>query len=333
MGGDEVRRRAWRVRRQPGAAVALDHAPAEVGAGGMRPREEVDFLLRILSDVADVEVAGHPIEAESPRIAQPQRPDLRPAQARGRERVVRGIRVGRRVVDVDAQHLAEQLVRILRAVARIVAAAAVARADVEQAVRAEAQRAAVVVFERLRDGQQHLRRRGIGAVRIGRARAIRRDHRRAVAGARVVDEEAAVGRVERMKREAEQAALAAGGDQAAEVEKRRRRKGAIAQDADASALLDDEETRSVGGRVDDVDGRRRAGGDQLGANRQHRRGGTCGKRGEQGEKRCERPAHPTASAGRGSRAAAARPPGLPGRRPPADRAWPSPWRTGAPSRR
>ena len=67
----------------------------------------------------------------------------------GRNVITGGSLVGD--VDVDAQHLAEQLIRVLRVVLRIVAAAAVAHADVEIAVRAEREMAAVVIGERLRD--------------------------------------------------------------------------------------------------------------------------------------------------------------------------------------
>ena len=56
-----------------------------------------------------------------------------------------------RHADVDPQHLAEQLRRILRAMIGIVAGAAVAEADVEEAVGTEREVAAVVIRERLRD--------------------------------------------------------------------------------------------------------------------------------------------------------------------------------------
>ena len=53
--------------------------------------------------------------------------------------------------DVDAQHLAEQLRRVLRAMAGIVARPAIAEPDVEIPVRTERQVAAVVIRERLID--------------------------------------------------------------------------------------------------------------------------------------------------------------------------------------
>ena len=53
------------------------------------------------------------------------------------------------VVDVDAQHLAEERLQVLAVVERVVGRAAVAERDVEVAVGAEAEGAAVVVPERL----------------------------------------------------------------------------------------------------------------------------------------------------------------------------------------
>ena len=70
------------------------------------------------------------------------------APARVRERIRRRDRVRRAVIDVDAQDLAEELIEVLGVVVRIAAGAAVAGADVEKAVRAELELAAVVVGER-----------------------------------------------------------------------------------------------------------------------------------------------------------------------------------------
>ena len=67
----------------------------------------------------------------------------------GRDDVAVGVGLGH--VDVDAEDLAEQGLGILRAVAGIVARAAVAQADVEEAVGPERHVAAVVVGERLLD--------------------------------------------------------------------------------------------------------------------------------------------------------------------------------------
>src|ERR1019366_10415809 len=114
-------------------------------AADARGRLQVDLFILVLADVADPEVAAFTIETETPRIAKSVRPDLVPHEAQPKERVRRGNRVRQTVIDVDAQNLAQKLRQILGVVARIARKASVARADVEVAVRAELQLAAVVV--------------------------------------------------------------------------------------------------------------------------------------------------------------------------------------------
>ncbi len=129
-----------------------------------------------------------------------------------------------RHVDIDAQHLPEQFLGILRAMIGVVAGPAIAEADVQVTVRAEREMSAVVVRERLRDRGRPVRtteaeiepRRRIGDERIGRAAKPR--HHRVAGPVREVDEEASARRVGR-ERESEQAALAAGEHRRAQVEK------------------------------------------------------------------------------------------------------------------
>src|SRR5690606_33165659 len=109
-------------------------------------RLEVDLLDRVLADVADVEVAGQAVEAEAPRVAQAERPDLVPDVRVVHERIGRrDDRAGR--VDVEAEDLAEQRVPTLGVARRIPGRPAVAETDVEVAVRSEGEAAAVVVAE------------------------------------------------------------------------------------------------------------------------------------------------------------------------------------------
>ena len=143
-------------------------SPAVIFAADARRGLEVDFLERVLADVADPEVAGRAVEAEAPRIAQTVRPDLAARAGALGERIRRRNGVRRAVIDVDAQDLAEELIEVLGVVVRIAAGAAVAGADVEIAVGSELQLPAVVVREnRMRNRQQDRARRGIGAVGIG----------------------------------------------------------------------------------------------------------------------------------------------------------------------
>ena len=130
---------------------------------------------------------------------------------------------------------------------RIARRSTVAQRHIEHAVGPECQHAAVVIGKRLGLREQHLRRRGIGAVGIGRDPVLS-DHRGAPQF-RVVDEEASVRGVVRVKRQAQQPALVgAGVDDAGEVQERVRDELAVDDDANAAFLLDDEEaTGAVAG--------------------------------------------------------------------------------------
>ena len=132
--------------------IALEHPPAEVGAAG----RHVDLLPGGLADVADEELARHPIEGKAKRVAQPEGVDLLTARRPSREGIVGRdpVRERARSVDVDPEDLSEQVVDVLRSIAGVVAGAAVAHADVEEPVGAELHHAAVVVREGLRDDEE-----------------------------------------------------------------------------------------------------------------------------------------------------------------------------------
>ena len=106
----------------------LVHVPAEVLEPRAHARQIVDLLQLVLADVADVEVAGAAVEREPPRVAEAECLD---PDSLGR--------------DVHREKLPEEGAHVLRAVLRIAAGAAVADREVEPAVRAEGQLAAVVV--------------------------------------------------------------------------------------------------------------------------------------------------------------------------------------------
>src|SRR5262249_5998582 len=127
--------------------------------------------------------------------------------------------------DVDAQHLPEQLRRILRAVAGVAPCAAVTEADVQVTIRSEHEIAAIVIRKRLRDerrtagaappqveSRHRVRHRG-----IVRSPESRDDGVTGTVGE--VDEEPAARRGVRRKREPQETLLAAGDDRAGEVEK------------------------------------------------------------------------------------------------------------------
>jgi hypothetical protein len=99
-------------------------------------RDAIDLLVGVLAYVADPEVAGLPIERDPPRLAKSDRVRLGPHLGR-KERVVRGYAealAGGHVIDVDAQDLAAQDLRIRRL------QSALAPSDVEVTVRPELQR-------------------------------------------------------------------------------------------------------------------------------------------------------------------------------------------------
>jgi hypothetical protein len=230
----------------------LPAVPAVVLAAGAGGRLQVDLLPARLPDVGDPQVAAQAVEGEAPGVAQPVGPDLAAGAGDADERVARGNGVGEpraAAVDVDAQDLAEQGVERLPVLLRVAAAAAVARGDVEEAVRPERDLAAVVVGERLVVGEEDLLRGGVGDIRVGR-HPVAGDHRLELAadGAGVVDEEFAVAGVVGMEGEPEEAALAAAGDRGREVEERLGEHLRAVEDQDLAGLLDDEQpSRAVAG--------------------------------------------------------------------------------------
>ena len=149
--------RAGRVA--PLELVAALHAvPAEVRAAARVEAsdggESVDLLPLALADVGDPQVTGQRVEREPPRVADAVEPHLGGAVLAVGEGVAGGDRVGVVVVAslrVDAQDLAEQLVRVLSVAVGVSGTAAVAEADVQVAVGPEDQVPAVVVGRRLLD--------------------------------------------------------------------------------------------------------------------------------------------------------------------------------------
>jgi hypothetical protein len=116
-----------------------------------------------------------------------------------------------------------------------------------------------VIRGRLLDAQKRLRGGSVGAIRIAR-HAVPRDDRVALQVG-VIDVEEAVFLVARMKGEAEEAALAAAGDAAGDVEEWIGEEAGAVPHADFAALLDDEEARVA--RMRDRNGLRGAGHDRL----------------------------------------------------------------------
>ena len=214
--------REHRIRRGRAAVGerALVRVPAEVEPAGERRADEVDLLHPILPDIADHEVTGLPVELEPPRVSQPVGEDLRPLAGLADERVAGWNRVGVAAERIDPQHLPEQRVEVLGVAGRVAGASAVARADVEQPVGPERQRASVVVrVGRMRDRQDRAGRERIGHLRVRRGAPVLGDLNRAAA-VDVVDDEPPGLPVARRERDREQPGLAGRADGARDVEER-----------------------------------------------------------------------------------------------------------------
>ena len=150
----------------------------------------------------------------------------------------------RAAVHVDAQHLPERGGELLPVALGVAAGAPVPQADVEHPVVAEGEAAAVVVREGLGDEQERalarrVRHVGAGGPELGDVGVARR--------VGVVHEEPPVRPELRVEREAQQPLLASAADASRDVEERDPRHLAVADDLDATALLDDVEPRAVAG--------------------------------------------------------------------------------------
>ncbi len=157
------------------------------------------------------------------------------------------VRAGPGPVDVDPQDLAEESVLVLAVVVGVVAAATVADADVQVAVRPECQRAAVVIRAWVIDAQQRCSVDRSANVRLAFA-VSRLTHDVAVARAGVVDVHVPVAREVRVERQPEQAPLPAAGRERVGVEEIPRLQRPTLDDADPPAALDDEQpARAVTG--------------------------------------------------------------------------------------
>jgi len=134
----------------------------------------VDFLEIVLANVADPKIASHGIKRKAEWIAQAEEPNFRATAARcewiaGRDRVVQPGSMGR--VDVNAQHFAEERIRILPVAKRVAATAAIAEADIQETILAERESSAVVIGKRLIDGEKNVLGGWVGKIGIGGRRS------------------------------------------------------------------------------------------------------------------------------------------------------------------
>ena len=114
------------------AGGALHDVPAQIGAYIIK-RDDADFFPLHLPHIGDVKVVT--VKGIAPRIAHPGHKDLRRGSS----------------VDIHAQDLAQQRVRVLPVPLRVATGAAVPHADVEQPVGPKIDPAAIMVAVGLLD--------------------------------------------------------------------------------------------------------------------------------------------------------------------------------------
>ena len=201
-----------------------------------------DLFELLLADIGTEQTAGRPVKGKAPWIAESKRPDLGRSAA-AHKRVIRRNCIWQRaagVININAQHFAEQVAERLR----VAAVGVFADADVQLAVGAEVQRTAVMIGgarQRIQVEQIDLAARH-GHVAVGgeATDAVVRHRCRG----RVIDVDEMIGRKGGVERNADQAALAGGIDGQAD-ERRRQKMAGIVDHAQAAALLGHEDP-SVG---------------------------------------------------------------------------------------
>ena len=235
-------------RFQAGFVHTFPRVPAVVLATRRGGRLPVDFLVRRAAHVGDPQIARGHVEAEAPRIAQAIGPDFRQRPRLPHKRVVlrHGI-AGAFAAHIDAQDLAQPRAQVLRVAVRVPLRAAVTESDVQVAIRAESEHAAIVIGERLRLRQDDLGAGRIDLVGVVLPHAITR-HNAVARGVRIAGVQAAAAGVVRREGQPQQSAFAVqecigiGADQRGQVEKRRLQHGAVRRDdAHTPALLQHEQ--------------------------------------------------------------------------------------------
>ncbi len=152
LGGRRQDRVGARLPARQKNMAALRETPAVISA----LLDQVHLLPKVLPVLADPELARGAVVAQPPGVAQAVGPQLGPGAVAIDERVVPGHAVVPAligVIDVDPQHGAEQVVQGLAGHVGVGSAGAVTRGDIEIAVVAEGEVAAVVAVGRPLDDE------------------------------------------------------------------------------------------------------------------------------------------------------------------------------------
>ena len=151
-------KRRWQVRLDIGVERAFAIAPAVVAAAASGWLV-VDFLARALAHIPDDQRSGSAerriVKAPAPRVAPSDAPDFRQIARLASEGIVDGnvVTLGVAITNrhIHPEHLAEERARILRVVITVVRSPAIANTDVEVAVGAKRDVAAVVITDWMSD--------------------------------------------------------------------------------------------------------------------------------------------------------------------------------------
>src|SRR5262245_63563127 len=132
-------------RSQIGASRALEYSPSVIAS----ERDGVDLFYHSLPDVTCEKRSGAAVERAPEGVAQPRRIDFIASRSGPEEWIARRRSVWRAAarVHIDAQHLAQQLFDVLRAIAGVVRASAVAHPYLEESIGAEIYPPAVMIGE------------------------------------------------------------------------------------------------------------------------------------------------------------------------------------------
>ena len=128
------------------AQIPFADMPAVVLTTCAGSRLEIDFLLGILANVANIQIAGLTVKGKAPGVAQAQGPNFMPGGSGRNKWIVRRDAVilhfrrildASRAFDIDAQDFPQQDGHGLGVVGNIAAAATIAGSCVQVTIRAE----------------------------------------------------------------------------------------------------------------------------------------------------------------------------------------------------
>ncbi len=175
---------------------------------GSAAGRNIDFLVLALADIGDVEIAGYPVEAESPGIPQAVAPDLGLNAGLPDKGVVGRYRVRGSTLNVHPEDGSQEVREVLASTLGIVPRASISQTEIEEAVRSKQHLATVVIGKRLVCREDHLLAGRIGDVGIGRD--LKDGEMSVSSGVSIVHHEPATGGIVRVECQSQETLLTAG---------------------------------------------------------------------------------------------------------------------------